>query len=189
MTRQRLKDKYSALEVGQLNIAFFLSLKKDIIFLKFNSTMRQALERMEYHRYASVPIIDDDGKYVGVLTEGDLLWKMKNTPSLTFTNTEKIHLDEIERHTHYNPVSVNAQMENLIASAAEQNFVPVVDDNEIFIGIVRRSELIRYCVDCLNPSYFTSTKIDDQISGNPTMISTVWPRLQNKRHLLAFPAY
>lgn len=123
--------------------------------------MRQALERMEYHLYASVPLIDDDGKYVGVLTEGDLLWKMKDTPGLTFMNTEKIHLDEIERHTQNNPVSVNAQIEPLIARAAEQSFIPVVDDNGIFIGIVRRSELIRYCVNCLNPSYFTTAKIKD----------------------------
>ena len=134
-----------SLEVRQLNIAFFLLPKKDVVYLKNNSTMRQALERMEYHRYASVPIVDDDGKYVGVLTEGDLLWKMKNTPGLTFMNTEKIHLYDMERHTQNYPISINVQMEDLIARAAEQNFVPVEDDNGIFIGIVLRSVLIRYC--------------------------------------------
>jgi CBS domain-containing protein len=155
-----------------LNIAFFLTLKKDTVYLTDNSTMRQALERMEYHQYASVPIIDEDGRYVGVLTEGDLLWKMKNTPGLTFINTEKIHLDEIEKHTQNYPVTVNDHMENLITRAAEQNFVPVVDDNGIFIGIVRRSELIRYCVGRLNPvPYFTTTQIKDQISGNSAMLS------------------
>lgn len=134
--------------------------------------MRQAMERMEYHRSTSVPLIDDNGKYVGVLTEGDLLWKMKNTPSLTFMNTDKIHLDEIERHTQNNPVSINAQMENLIIRASEQNFIPVVDDNEIFIGIVRRSELIRYCVNCLNPShYFATAKIKDHFSENSALKS------------------
>ena len=133
-----------------MNIAFFLLPKKDVVFLNSNSTMRQALERMEYHRYASVPIIDDDGKYVGVLTEGDLLWKMKNTSGLTFMNTEKIQLDEIEKHTQNKPVSVNVQIENLISRAAEQNFVSVVDDNGIFIGIVLRSVLIGYCAERLN---------------------------------------
>lgn len=128
-----------------MNVAFFLIPKKDVIFLKYNSTMRQALERMEYHSYTAVPIVDDAGKYVGTLTEGDLLWKMKNTPGLTFANTEKIHLSDIEKHTKNNPVSIDAQMEDLIARAAEQNFVPVVDDNGVFIGIVRRSELIKYC--------------------------------------------
>lgn len=140
-----------------MNIAFFLLPKKDVVYLKTNSTMRQALERMEYHLYSSVPLIDDDGKYVGVLTEGDLLSKMKNTPGLTFMNTEKIHLDEIERHTQSNPVSVNAQMESLIAQDAERNFFPVVDDNGIFIGIVRRNELIRYCVGGLNTSHYLTT--------------------------------
>ena len=132
-----------------MNIAFFLLPKTDVVYINNNSTMRQALERMEYHRYSSVPIIDDDGKYVGVLTEGDLLWKMKNTPGLTFMNTEKIRLNEIERHTQNKPVSVNVQMEDLIAQAAEQNFVSVVDDNGIFIGIVLRSVLIRYCAERL----------------------------------------
>lgn len=155
-----------------MNIAFFLLPKKDIIYLTYNSTMRQALERMEYHRYSSVPIIDETGRYVGVLTEGDLLWKIKNTPGLTFRNTEKIYLDEIERHTQYNPVSVNAQMEDLIARAAEQNFVPVVDDNGIFIGIVRRSEIISYCVNCVNLTpYFTPTKIRNQNSRSSAMTS------------------
>jgi len=119
--------------------------------------MRQALERMKYHTFSAIPIIDDGGKYVGTLTEDDLLWEMKSTPGFIFKNAEKIHLDEIERHTQNNPVSVNAQMENLIVRAAEQNFIPVVDDNGIFIGIVRRSELIRYGNDYLNAPTTSST--------------------------------
>ncbi|AFQ45351.1 MULTISPECIES: CBS domain-containing protein [Desulfosporosinus] len=148
-----------------MNIAFFLLPKKDVIHLNINSTMRQALERMKYHRYTSVPIIDDDGKYVGVLTEGDLLWKMKNSPGLTFMNTQKISLKDIERHTFNNPVNVDAQMEDLFSYATEQNFVSVVDDNGIFIGIVRRSEIIKYCLNLINsPHYFPTFKMKDRSS-------------------------
>lgn len=148
-----------------MNIAFFLLPKKDVIYLNINSTMRQAIERMKYHRYTSVPIIDNDGKYVGVLTEGDLLWKMKNTPGLTFMNTQKIPLAEIERHTLNNPIHVDVQMEDLFAYAAEQNFVSVVDDNGIFIGIVLRSQIIKYCLNILNPpNYFTTANLNDSIS-------------------------
>ena len=67
-----------------MNVAFFLVPKHEIIYLSPNSTMRQALERMEYHRYSAVPLIDDDGKYAGTITEGDLLWKIKNTPDMDF---------------------------------------------------------------------------------------------------------
>ncbi|RJE46914.1 MULTISPECIES: CBS domain-containing protein [unclassified Dehalobacter] len=132
------------------NVAFFLIPKKDVIFLKKNATMRQALERMEYHGYAAIPLVDSKGHYAGTVTEGDLLWKLKNTPDLTFGNTEKIHLDEIEQRTQNAPVSINAQINDLISRAIQQNFVPVIDDQGIFIGIVRRREIIEYCAKLLN---------------------------------------
>ncbi len=128
-----------------MNVAFFLIPKKNIVFLKENATMRQALERMEYHSYSAVPLINDEGKYVGTITEGDLLWKLKNTPNLTFQNTEDIFLSEVEQHVQNKPVTIDAQMEDLISRAVVQNFVPVVDDQQIFIGIVRRREMIEYC--------------------------------------------
>ncbi|ODA39541.1 CBS domain-containing protein [Desulfosporosinus sp. BG] len=128
-----------------MNVAFFLIPKKDVVYLKENATMRQALERMEYHSYSAVPLVNSEGKYVGTITEGDLLWKLKNTPGLTFQNTQDIFLSEVEQHVQNLPVTINAQMEDLISRAVEQNFVPVVDDQQIFIGIVRRREMIGYC--------------------------------------------
>ncbi len=128
-----------------MNIAFFLIPKKDIVYLKEGATMRQALERMEYHSYSAVPLINGEGKYVGTITEGDLLWKLKNTPGLTFENTEDIFLSSVEQHVQNVPVTIDAQMEDLISRAVVQNFVPVVDDQQTFIGIVRRREMIEYC--------------------------------------------
>ena len=132
-----------------MNVAFFLIPKKSIVYLKENATMRQALERMEYHSYSAVPLIDDEGKYVGTITEGDLLWKLKNTPGLTFQNTEDIFLRDVEQHVQNMPVTINAQMEDLLSRAVVQNFVPVVDDQQVFIGIVRRREMIEYCANLL----------------------------------------
>lgn len=133
-----------------MNVAFFLIPKKDVIYLKKTATMRQALERMEYHGYSAIPLVDARGHYAGTITEGDLLWKLKNTPDLTFSNTEKIKLDEIEQRTQNTPVSINAQINDLISRAIQQNFMPVTDDQGIFIGIVRRREIIEYCARILN---------------------------------------
>lgn len=133
-----------------MNIAFFLIPKKDVVFLHSDSTMRQALERMEYHGYAAVPLIDRQGRYAGTITEGDLLWKLKNTPKLSFENTEKIRLTEIEQRTQNNPVSISSEIDDLISRAIHQNFIPVIDDQGIFIGIVRRREIIDYCARALN---------------------------------------
>ncbi|MDW7651111.1 MAG: CBS domain-containing protein [Bacillota bacterium] len=127
-----------------MNIAFFLIPKKEVIFLPVTCTMRQAIERMEYHRYTAVPLVDQNGKYAGTLTEGDLLWKMKNTPGLTFENTEKIPVREIPRRIVNEPVRIEARVDSLVNLAIIQNFVPVVDDEGTFIGIIRRREIIEY---------------------------------------------
>lgn len=127
-----------------MNIAFFLVPKKEVIYLPINSTMRQALEKMEYHRYTAVPLVTEEGKYAGTITEGDLLWHAKNTQGLTFTDVERIMIKDIPLRMTNKPVQVNAEMEDLIALAMVQNFVPVVDDSEIFIGIIRRREIIEY---------------------------------------------
>ncbi len=132
-----------------MNVAFFLTPKKDVISLLPDSTMRQALERMEYHRYSAVPLLDEDGRYVGTITEGDLLWKLKNTPSLSFGSTHKVLLKDVPRKMKNKPVQVDAQIEDLLSLATVQNFVPVVDDKEIFIGIIKRSDIIEYCANML----------------------------------------
>ena len=128
-----------------MNVAFFLLPKKEVIYLKPSSTMRQALEKMEYHRYTAIPIIGETGKYLGTITEGDLLWKIKNTPDFTFEDSEKILIQEVPRHIRNKPVNINAEIEDLISLIILQNFVPVVDDYQVFIGIIRRAEIIQYC--------------------------------------------
>lgn len=132
-----------------MNIAFFLTPKNDVVCATLSSTMRQALERMEHHRYTAIPLIDEKGKYVGTLTEGDLLWKLKNTPELSFKNTDKILLRDVSRRVINKPVYIDSDIEDLVSLAVNQNFVPVVDDNGVFIGIIKRSDIINYCYESL----------------------------------------
>lgn len=128
-----------------MNIAFFLTPKSQIIYETIDASMRQVLEKMEYHTYTSIPLIDNEGKYVGAITEGDLLWKIKDTSNITLNDTNKILISEVPRHTESNTVSIDANIQDLITLAKSQNFVPVVDDEGIFIGIIKRSDIINYC--------------------------------------------
>lgn len=128
-----------------MNIAFFLTPKNEVVCESCEATMRQVMEKMEHHGYTAIPLIDKSGKYVGTLTEGDLLWKLKNTPDLNFKNTECVKVKEIDRRVSHKSVSINSDIENLINLAINQNFVPVVDDNGIFIGIIKRSDIINHC--------------------------------------------
>ena len=128
-----------------MNIAFLLTPKNEVIYEYLDATMRQVMERMEHHGYTAIPLIDRSGKYVGTLTEGDLLWKLKNTPELNFKNTGNVKISDINKRKKHKPVSINADVQSIINLATTQNFVPVVDDEGIFIGIIKRGDIINYC--------------------------------------------
>lgn len=128
-----------------MNILFFLTPKSEVAYIYDDFTVRQALEKMEYHKYSAVPIINRRGEYVGTITEGDFLWALKDRYLLNMKAAEQLLVRSIPRRMDNRPVSVNANMEDLISKAMGQNFVPVIDDNKIFIGLVRRRDIIQFC--------------------------------------------
>ncbi|MEF9990517.1 MAG: CBS domain-containing protein [Romboutsia sp.] len=128
-----------------MNILFFLTPKSEVAYIYEDYTMRQTLEKMEYHRYSAIPIIDKDGKYVGTITEGDLLWTLKNEFYLDLKSIEDVPVASVKRRMDNTPVSVNANIEDLISKSMNQNFVPVIDDQKTFIGIIKRRDIIDYC--------------------------------------------
>ena len=127
-----------------MNILFFLTPKSEVAYIYEDYTMRQALEKMEYHRYSSIPIINKDGKYVGTITEGDLLWTIKNELSLDLRAIEDIPITDVKRRKDNRPVSIDANIEDLISKSMNQNFIPVTDDDGTFIGIITRKNIFNY---------------------------------------------
>ena len=132
-----------------MKVAFFLIPKNEVVYLTPSTSMRQAIERMEHHSCSAVPLVDEQGYYAGTITEGDLLWKLKNTVELDFNGMEKIKLKDIAIHAKNKPVRIDSRVVDLLTAASEQNFVPVVDDQGVFIGIVRRREIIEYCAELI----------------------------------------
>lgn len=127
-----------------MNILFFLTPKSEVAYISEEDTLRQALEKMEHHKYSAIPIISRTGRYIGTLTEGDLLWGIKNQYHLDLKGAEKIPITAIKRRLDNRPVKADADMEDLIGKALNQNFVPVLDDQKCFIGIITRKDIIQY---------------------------------------------
>ncbi len=127
-----------------MNILFYLTPKCDCAYIESTDTLRQALEKMEYHRYSAIPILDEKGVYVGVLTEGDLLWSIKNKYDLDLKGAESVPITDIDRRRDFMSVSIRSSMEDLIKVALNQNFVPVMDDSGKFIGIVTRKDIMKF---------------------------------------------
>ena len=133
------------------NILFFLTPKAMCAFIYDDFSVRQALEKMETAGYAALPILNKRGEYRGTLTEGDLLWALKNMCYMDIRQAESRRIKEITRRKDNIPVRVNTSMHELVKRASSQNFVPVVDDKDAFIGIVTRSNIMKYCFQQLYP--------------------------------------
>lgn len=130
-----------------MNVLFFLLPKGNCTYIYDDFTIRQALERMEQTRFGSIPILKRTGEYVGTITEGDLLWAIKNNYMMNMKDAESRPVMEVARRKDYTPVTVSTNPRELLSMAVDQNFVPMVDDKDSFIGIVTRQKIMQYCLD------------------------------------------
>ena len=130
-----------------MNILFFLTPKSDVAYIYEDETLRQTVEKMEHRKFSCIPILNKEGKYTGTISEGDLLWgiKLLNINSTDLKEMENVSIMAIPRRATYKPAHADADMEDLLDRAINQNYVPVVDDKGSFIGIITRKEIIKYC--------------------------------------------
>ncbi len=131
-----------------MNILFFLKPKCEVAHLVNDCTVRQALEKMRSSGYTAVPVIDRNGRYVSTVTEGDFLWFFLSYNSDNILKiAELTPLSSLTPRTQNKAVSVNAKLEDLLLMMMNQNFVPVTDDRDIFIGIITRKDILQYFYD------------------------------------------
>ena len=141
-----------------MNLLFFLTPKANCAHLFDDYTLRQAIERMENSGYTALPILRRDGSYCGTLTEGDLLWAVKNLCLMDMRDAENHGIMDITHRKDNVPVSVSTDMQELLLKASDQNFVPVVDDKNAFIGIVTRRAIMHYWLGQTAPKAVAEAK-------------------------------
>jgi CBS domain-containing protein len=131
-----------------VNIAFFLKPKASVAYLYSDFTVRQALEKMRHYGYAAIPVINSDGKYAGTVSEGDFLWffleRFRKDENVDRKYIDEMPLKKLIRENTYNPMKITSGMDEILSVAMNQNFVPVVDDLGSFIGIITRSDIMKY---------------------------------------------
>lgn len=127
-----------------MNILFFLTPKENVAHLDDDDTLRQAFEKMEHHGYSAIPMLSKDGKYKGTIKEGDILWYIKDNDFPSLKEMEDIPILDIGRKRDIEAVNISISMDELVNKITNQNFVPVVDDNNVFIGIITRKDVILY---------------------------------------------
>lgn len=125
-----------------MNILFFLTPKEEVAHIMESDNLRQVLEKMEHHGFTALPMLSKKGKYIGTITEGDLLWYLKERDFPALEELEDVSITVVQRHRDNKAVNVHEKIEDLLEKVSNQNFVPVVDDDKIFIGLVTRKEVL-----------------------------------------------
>ena len=125
-----------------MNIAFLLQPKQRVAYLYGDNSLRQGLEKMRHHGYTAVPVIDREGCYLGTISEGDFLWQILAMDTLDMKDLEHVQIQDVLQPGSSPPVPITVSVEELLNSAMNQNFIPVVDDYNSFIGLVTRREII-----------------------------------------------
>ncbi len=129
-----------------MNIAFFLIPKSRVAYLTAGSSFRQGMEKLHRHGYSAIPVISRDGRYLGSISEGDFLWNIMSMGSIESRDLEQARIDDIISD-RTPPVRVTATIEDLQERLLDQNFVPVVDDRDMFMGIVTRRAILSHLMD------------------------------------------
>lgn len=129
-----------------MNVAFFLIPKSQVAHLVEGSSFRQGMEKLQRHGYTAIPVISREGKYRGCISEGDFLWNIMSMGSLDPDDLEMARIDDIVSD-RTPPVRVTTSVDELLERVLDQNFVPVVDDRDMFMGIVTRRAVLSYLMD------------------------------------------
>jgi CBS domain-containing protein len=130
-----------------MNVLFFLIPKSKISYLEENDTLRQALEKVRTSGFTNLPVIKENGEFAFALSEGDIMFKILELNTFDIRDFEQVKIKDIPRRREFKTISIDNNMEDLVQIVLEQNYVPVVDDRNIFIGLITRHDILKYFFD------------------------------------------
>ena len=130
-----------------MNILFFLTPKSEVEYIEENASVRDTIHKMLERNFSEIPVINNNGKYTGTIKSGDILAFIAQNQSFDLEGAENVGLSSIKRIRDNKAVNINCQIEDMVEKILNQNFVPVVDDEDNFIGIITRSAVVRYMHD------------------------------------------
>ncbi|MBR2695941.1 MAG: CBS domain-containing protein [Parasporobacterium sp.] len=125
-----------------MNILACLTPKSGVDYITDDATLFKTLQVMQKHNHSAIPVINKKGRYIGTVTARDILGCISENFNLSLKNSAKFPIQNVKRTKDYKAIGVHTPLEYLIDIAMDQNFVPVVDDDDNFIGILTRKEIL-----------------------------------------------
>lgn len=136
----------------------------DVVVVKQDATIKEIAEIFLKNRIGGVPVVDEENKIVGIISETDIIQKEKNVNVPSFINILQGYIffdsfkeveDDIRKIAAYKASDImskdvmTVKEDDSVEYVANEmikksiNRVPVVDDNKYIKGIICRYDLIK----------------------------------------------
>jgi CBS domain-containing protein len=130
----------------------------NVLTVRVTTQLKDAARLLAEHRISGLPVVDDDGRVLGVLSEGDILYKetgMKDRPGFferllsgPTTGFElKLAARTVDEAMSAPAVTIGPTRPVTVAATTmideSVNRLPVVDHEGRLVGIVTRADLVR----------------------------------------------
>jgi len=116
--------------------------KEKVNYLKSDCPLEEAMALFIESGYSAVPVINEEGAYIGTVCDKDFL-RLYSSPSYRDKIVE-LKLEDIISSNWNTAINVYTDVDNVLLLSMNQNFLPVVDDEGLFIGIITRKAIIQF---------------------------------------------
>lgn len=138
-------------------------MSKKVVTVKKDLAIKDLSKLFIEHNVNGLPVVDDDGKVVGIVTQSDLIEQNKNLhiptvialfDAVLFIESEKKFEADVKKLTGTRvediytskavTVSTDTRLDDIITLMAEKNIhtIPVVEGDEL-VGVIGKLDIIR----------------------------------------------
>lgn len=126
-----------------MNLSFYLLPKSEVAYVNRTDTVDKAIKVIRKSGFQSVPVINAKGEYVSVISAGDFLMNLTEDYHCDLELMKRLKVESMRIKRPYHAVSIDEDISEVYEYIVSQNFIPVVDGRDVFIGIITRREILQ----------------------------------------------
>ena len=104
--------------------------------------LEHALLLLSQAGYSTIPVLDKEDHFVGLLSLNDIVKKMLGINGIDTSNLEELTVADVMK-TDVSVMRPDAELEDVLHLLVDASFLPVLDEEGIFCGIVTRREILK----------------------------------------------
>lgn len=137
---------------------------RNVYTIHGRDTLKEAIQKLIDYNIGGMPVVDDDGKLIGMLSDGDILRYMKPRRRISYdynfympflytkeeleeiaSYLKTVCVIEIARKRPLYTVCEDDNLERVLNILATHRFkkVPVINEKREVVGVISRGDLIR----------------------------------------------